>query len=347
MDLSEPALTAPRHQVLMDNHAPVPAMALGWRLPDPATETDRYVAAMVLAGVLAGGNGARLTERLTRHERLVNHVWAHAGLGGAPFVARSPDALVVNAILPPGGSVPAVVDAVDAELTRLADTGPTAAELAGCAGRLAVTLYRELDDLEHRTCNWALSSCCMAAPNSPPSFRPGAAGRRRRGGRSAPRCSPSIAQFWKCRPRRAPMTAISLLLGRTSVGPRPLPPLAAASPVLLPQTAERTTGSGLRVICARRPGVPLVELRLRIPFGAGLADHCAAAEVLAAALFGAAGAAPAAPNSAAARASAAAQWSARPAPTGSAAAAQPAAPRGGGRTAPAGPSRWSTRRSRK
>ena len=81
-------------------------MALGWRLPDPATETDLYVAAMVLAGG-AGGNGARLTERLTRHQRLVNHVGAHAGLGGAPFVARSPDALVVNAILPPGGSVPA------------------------------------------------------------------------------------------------------------------------------------------------------------------------------------------------------------------------------------------------
>jgi zinc protease len=34
-----------------------------------------------------------------------------------------------------------------------------------------------------------------------------------------------------------------------------------------PVTAERTLASGLRVIAVRRPGVPLVELRLRVPFG--------------------------------------------------------------------------------
>jgi predicted Zn-dependent peptidase len=34
-----------------------------------------------------------------------------------------------------------------------------------------------------------------------------------------------------------------------------------------PPSAERTLPSGLRLIAVRRPGVPLVELRLRVPFG--------------------------------------------------------------------------------
>lgn len=66
------------------------------------------------------------------------------------------------------------------------------------------------------------------------------------------------------------MTAPSLL-------PRVTPPRA----VRLPSVAERTLPNGLRVLAVRRAGVPLVELRLRIPFaGAGRA-HTARATLLA------------------------------------------------------------------
>ena len=47
---------------------------------------------------------------------------------------------------------------------------------------------------------------------------------------------------------------------------RPVPPLAKARAVKLPSGAERTLDSGLRVLAVRRPGVPLAELRLRVPF---------------------------------------------------------------------------------
>ena len=56
------------------------------------------------------------------------------------------------------------------------------------------------------------------------------------------------------------------------MGARPVPPLGPTHDLTLPPTAERTLPNGLTVIALRRPSVPLVELRLRIPFAkAGLA----------------------------------------------------------------------------
>ncbi|PRY31559.1 M16 family metallopeptidase [Pseudosporangium ferrugineum] len=48
---------------------------------------------------------------------------------------------------------------------------------------------------------------------------------------------------------------------------RTLPDLVPDSKIKLPKQAERTLSSGLTVIAIRRPAVPLVELRLRVPFG--------------------------------------------------------------------------------
>jgi len=52
----------------------------------------------------------------------------------------------------------------------------------------------------------------------------------------------------------------------TAIEKRPVPPLAKPRTPKLPSVAERTLDNGLRVLAVRRPGVPLAELRLRIPF---------------------------------------------------------------------------------
>ncbi|WP_092379219.1 M16 family metallopeptidase [Micromonospora phaseoli] len=49
--------------------------------------------------------------------------------------------------------------------------------------------------------------------------------------------------------------------------PRPLPPLGPTRRLKVPRQTERTLDSGLTVIVVRRPAVPLVELRLWMPFG--------------------------------------------------------------------------------
>lgn len=65
---------------------------------------------------------------------------------------------------------------------------------------------------------------------------------------------------------------------------RPVPPLAKPRPVKLPSVAERVLDNGLRVLAVRRPGVPLAEVRLRVPFagpsGRGGRAHTAQAQLL-------------------------------------------------------------------
>ncbi|MFD2767366.1 M16 family metallopeptidase [Micromonospora eburnea] len=50
-------------------------------------------------------------------------------------------------------------------------------------------------------------------------------------------------------------------------GTRPLPPLGPTRRLKVPTQAERTLANGLTVIAVRRKAVPLVELRLWMPFG--------------------------------------------------------------------------------
>ncbi|GAA2546253.1 M16 family metallopeptidase [Pseudonocardia hydrocarbonoxydans] len=71
-------------------------------------------------------------------------------------------------------------------------------------------------------------------------------------------------------------------IGRTPAGPRPLPELGVTREVPLPDVADTTLPNGLRVLVARRASVPMVELRLRVPFAdpAPGSGHPAIAELL-------------------------------------------------------------------
>ena len=74
-------------------------------------------------------------------------------------------------------------------------------------------------------------------------------------------------------------------IGRTDAGPRSLPPLGLTRAVPLPDVEERTLDSGLRVLAAHRPGVPMVELRLRVPFADDAPEHAAVSELLSSTLL--------------------------------------------------------------
>jgi zinc protease len=54
---------------------------------------------------------------------------------------------------------------------------------------------------------------------------------------------------------------------------RPVPGLTKPRRPKLPTLAERTLANGLRVVAVRRGGVPMVQLRLRVPFAGRRADH--------------------------------------------------------------------------
>ncbi|MFL6144928.1 MAG: M16 family metallopeptidase [Labedaea sp.] len=145
----EPPPTAELRAEHVDPHAPVPALAIGYRLPDPIEEMDGYVAHLMLAGVLADGDGSRLKQRLVHREPLVTDVHAGCGLFG-PFEARDPDTFTVTAMHTPAVSVDTLLGAVDEELERLAAEGPNEEELAKVTVRWVATLHREHDRLVSR-----------------------------------------------------------------------------------------------------------------------------------------------------------------------------------------------------
>jgi predicted Zn-dependent peptidase len=133
-----------------DPHAPLPALAVGYRMPDPVTELDGYLAHLVLASILSDGDGSRLQQRLVHREPLVTDVGAGAGLFG-PFEARDPDTFSITAIHAPDVSPERVLAALDEELEKLASTQPDEEELAKVTARWASSLHSEHDRLVTRT----------------------------------------------------------------------------------------------------------------------------------------------------------------------------------------------------
>jgi zinc protease len=64
-----------------------------------------------------------------------------------------------------------------------------------------------------------------------------------------------------------------------------VPPLTDPRPAAALTVAKRTTASGLKVVAVRKPGIPLAELRLRIPFLSSDPGHPAQAALLSDALL--------------------------------------------------------------
>lgn len=147
----EPVPSAEQRGRHRDSHAPLPAVALGYRVPDPVDDLDQYLAYVVLAAVLSDGDASRLQQRLVQRDALVVDVHAGCGLMGAPLDARDPDTFTMTAIHTPQVGADDVIGTIDDELEKLSAAGPTADELARVTARWSAGLYREHDRLVSRT----------------------------------------------------------------------------------------------------------------------------------------------------------------------------------------------------
>ncbi|HET9253768.1 MAG TPA: pitrilysin family protein [Pseudonocardiaceae bacterium] len=148
---AEPPPERERRRGYPDPHAPLPAVAIGYRLPDPGDGFADYLAYEVLSAVLCDGDSSRLEQRLVHTDTLVTDISAGCGLFGAPLDARDPDTFTITAVHPATVDVEAVLAATDEELARLAAEGPDPDELARTTARWAATLFRENDRLVTRT----------------------------------------------------------------------------------------------------------------------------------------------------------------------------------------------------
>jgi zinc protease len=147
---AEPRPSAEMRGEHADPHAPLPALAVGYRIPDPIGELDAYLSNLVLAGVLADGDSSRLQQRLVHREPLVTDINAGCGLFG-PFEARDPDTFSVTAVYSPEVSADRILGAVDEELEKLASTPPSEEELAKVTARWMSSLHKEHDRVVSRT----------------------------------------------------------------------------------------------------------------------------------------------------------------------------------------------------
>ena len=146
---AEPPPGAERRAVSPDAHAPLPALAVGYRLPDPGADLDAYLGHALLGSILGDGEAARLQRRLVHVDGLVTDVSASAGLMG-PLDARDPDTFTITAVHPPSVDPDRVLAAVDEELDKLAAAGPGADELARQVARWSAALHHEDDRVMYR-----------------------------------------------------------------------------------------------------------------------------------------------------------------------------------------------------
>ncbi|MGH3772622.1 MAG: M16 family metallopeptidase, partial [Pseudonocardiaceae bacterium] len=148
---AEPAPGRERRHRQLDPLAPLPALAIGYRLPDPTAGFEGYLAYEVLCAVLSDGDSSRLEQRLVHTDALVTDIGARCGLFGEPLDARDPDTLSITAMYPSTVEANRVLEVTDEEIARLAAAGPEPGELARITARWAATLFRENDRLVSRT----------------------------------------------------------------------------------------------------------------------------------------------------------------------------------------------------
>jgi zinc protease len=146
-DFDEPDINGERRESYTDRIAPLPAVAAGWRVPDPIGTFEDYLPYVVLAEVLTDGDASRLVERLVQRDRTATTLGGYLGFMGDEYLVRNPTALLLQAHLPPGGDADKVLRTIDEELDRLAADGLKPGELDRTQARMATRALHGTDDV--------------------------------------------------------------------------------------------------------------------------------------------------------------------------------------------------------
>jgi zinc protease len=154
-DFSEPSLAVERHGTTLDAHAPMPAVALGYRIADPVRDLDSHLARVLLAEILGDGDASRFQRRLVQRDRSVTDIAAYLGKFGDPFDERDPTTFTISAHYPDRAALPGILASIDQEIASVADSGTHPGELDRVRTRLASQMYRQLDPVLGRTLSFA------------------------------------------------------------------------------------------------------------------------------------------------------------------------------------------------
>lgn len=144
----EPRLEEDRSRVVPDRLIPQPAFAIGYRTVDPVGQVDQYVVYHLLAHLLGEGDASRLTARLVHRDHSVTDVGCILGtFGEDDFYIRDPSLFQVVVFHPGTTTTEVLVKAIDEEIERLADGGPTEEELTRVVASSSAEVWRGLDSI--------------------------------------------------------------------------------------------------------------------------------------------------------------------------------------------------------
>ena len=116
---AEPRPEAERRVQVEDPRAPLPAVALGYRVPDPVADAEEYLATLLAIDVLVDGQASRLAQRLVQRDQLATHVGGYAGTFGDAFSQRDP--VIAQLLAYFTGDLDPLLVALDEEVGEVAD----------------------------------------------------------------------------------------------------------------------------------------------------------------------------------------------------------------------------------
>ncbi|WP_394761127.1 M16 family metallopeptidase [Phenylobacterium sp.] len=278
----EPPRTGPGVYDGYGPNVPLPAVAITW-LGVKASDPDAPALKM-LDALLSGGKSSRLYDSLVYDKQIAAEIYSNADL------PAQPGNFAVGAILASGHSIAEGEAALLAQVQRLRDATPSAAELASAKTQLIAGKLRERETIDGRgfalgyalridgdpaKANTELAELQAVTPADVQRVaRKYLDPQRRMTIRYRPeseRPKGEVAAKTSTPPERV-VDYTGPVFTLAAEGQREAPPPVAApvSPVL-PKPAEKTLANGLRVIVARSSSLPLVTADLTLKTG-GWAD---------------------------------------------------------------------------
>ena len=142
--LEEKPQTAERHAEQTDKLANVPALAIGYRMPE-RNSADALPAA-VAGEILHNGQASRLYQALVKEKQVALSV--DGGVNwplGTPYEYNGPTLMTTFIVYPPNAKEEQVVAAYDATVKELAEKGPSQEELSRIVAKMRSDWYDQLE----------------------------------------------------------------------------------------------------------------------------------------------------------------------------------------------------------
>lgn len=150
VDASEPRLTRENWVIREDEKAPEPALAIGYRVPDPISESRDYLAAVLATALLTRGDASRLHQRLVKTDRVATDVSGAIGLVADTFEVRGPSMFQITAMFTSDTKADAIAGTINEELRHLAENLPDQSELDAFRRSMISQYLGSVDSLLNR-----------------------------------------------------------------------------------------------------------------------------------------------------------------------------------------------------